>query len=170
MYEKLLETQGFDTKNIALLNDYGNRINPRDIRIYEDYMKDFIEARATFNIVCKHLGRRYRISGPRVRQILASVYSSIKEAKVKEANRVRAVEESGTRLFFVVDSIENNEEIFETLEQAQAFMLSGMNSGTNRRIRACIVRNAYKEEDLGTWNYDDEPNTFETIKLIEEEI
>ena len=71
-----------------------------------------------------------------------------------------------TRLFFVTDSAEDNEELFETLEGAQEHKLHGMNSFTNARIRICIVRNAYKE-DSGEWNYEDYSNTFETVKEIE---
>lgn len=72
-----------------------------------------------------------------------------------------------TRVFFVTDSKEDNEELHETLEQAQAYFLSSMSSGTGRRIRVCLVRNAYQEN--GGWNYDDHPNTFFTIKVLEKE-
>ena len=72
---------------------------------------------------------------------------------------------SGTRVFFVVDSVEDNEEIFETLEQAEAYFLSGLSETEGRRIRVCLVRNAYKED--GVWNYDDYSDTFTDIKTIQ---
>lgn len=74
-----------------------------------------------------------------------------------------------TRVFFVTDSREDNEELFETLEEAQAYKLSAMNSGTGRRIRICVVHSAYREPDINRWNYDDGWNAFETIKVLEEE-
>lgn len=69
--------------------------------------------------------------------------------------------ETDTRLFFVVDSTEENEEIYETLEEAESDSVNF----TKPRIRVCIVRNSYRE-DNGEWNYDDYLNTFETIKTI----
>ena len=80
----------------------------------------------------------------------------------------RVRERPDTRVFFVTDSLEDNEELHETLEQARAHLLSAMNSNTNRRIRVCLVRHAYKENER--WNYDDYSDTFTEIKLMEEEI
>ena len=74
---------------------------------------------------------------------------------------------SNTRVFFVTDSKEDNEELHTTLEGARAHLLSVMNSGTERRIRVCMVRNAYQEGDR--WNYDDQADTFTDIKLLEED-
>ena len=75
-----------------------------------------------------------------------------------------------TRVFFVVDSIEDNEEIFETKEEAVNW-LNGIAKKNKPRIYIAIVKNAYKEHDyigkkeLG-WNYDDRSDTFEIIKLL----
>lgn len=73
--------------------------------------------------------------------------------------------EDGTRLFFVTDSHEDNEEIFETLEEAEFYIKNEMDPGTGRRLRICLVNNAYRQED-GSWNYDDLSNTFETVKEL----
>lgn len=68
-----------------------------------------------------------------------------------------------TRVFFVVDSTEDNEEIYETLEEAQKWF--GMIAiGRKPRLRIAIVRNAYLER--GKWNYSDFADTFETVSDI----
>ena len=77
------------------------------------------------------------------------------------------MERTDTRVFFVTDSLENNEELHETLEQAQAHLSFAMSSNTHRRIRVCLVRHAYKENE--GWNYDDHQDTFTEIKLMEED-
>lgn len=66
-----------------------------------------------------------------------------------------------TRLFFVTDSADDNEEIFETLEDAEEY-IEATKFNAPPRIRICIVRNAYKEGG-GEWNYDDLSNTFTTV-------
>jgi hypothetical protein len=71
----------------------------------------------------------------------------------------------GTRLFFVADSFESNEEIFETLEEAEFYVKEELDEGSGRRLRICLVNNAYQQED-GKWNYDDQSNTFETVKEL----
>lgn len=77
---------------------------------------------------------------------------------------------SETRLFFVTDSPEDNEEIFATLEEAKQWV-KGMQKPEQARLRICIVRNAYIETGIDseniTWNYEDKSNTFETIKIME---
>lgn len=76
--------------------------------------------------------------------------------------------ENATRLFFVVDSVPANEEIFETLEEADKFYNAKVEAKEDSpRIRICIVKNAYRE-DNGGWNYDDQADTFETVKTIQE--
>ncbi len=69
-----------------------------------------------------------------------------------------------TRVFFVVDSIENNEEIFETLEEAQSYFLSVINAGDKGRLYIATVKNAYKEDN--NWNYKDLSDTFRIIKIL----
>lgn len=69
-----------------------------------------------------------------------------------------------TRVFFVTDSDDDNEELHETLEAARDYA----DTMTYPRIRVCIVRNAYRESN-GSWNYDDRSDTFETVKVITEE-
>jgi hypothetical protein len=64
-----------------------------------------------------------------------------------------------TRVFFVVDSPQDNEEIYETLEEAEAYQ------SKDKRIRIAIVQNAYKEAN-GSWNYEDLSNTFDFVKEI----
>lgn len=70
-----------------------------------------------------------------------------------------------TRVFFVTDSLEDNEELFETFEGALAYVRANMPSLVDPRIRVCFVQNAYRQGE--GWNYDDKANTFETIKEIE---
>lgn len=77
-----------------------------------------------------------------------------------------------TRVFFVVDSIEENEELFETLEDAQNYAVQ-MPQADKARVYIALVRNAYKDEDPSTddglskeWNYDDRSDTFKIIKII----
>jgi hypothetical protein len=73
---------------------------------------------------------------------------------------------SETRVFYIVDSAEDNEELFETLEDAQAYKLSAMSDPFTARISIGMVRNAYKDEINGIvrWNYDDENDTFNIVK------
>jgi hypothetical protein len=74
-----------------------------------------------------------------------------------------------TRVFFVTDGPyvsdgdAQNEELHETLEAAEKYAEGMMRP----RIRVCIVRNAYREDD-GTWNYEDHSDTFETVKVIKQ--
>lgn len=74
--------------------------------------------------------------------------------------------EEATRVFFVTDSIEANEELHETLEDAVDYAKNEMDAGSGRRIRVCIVRNAFREVD-GGWNYDDQADTFEEVKTLD---
>ena len=69
-----------------------------------------------------------------------------------------------TRLFFVTDSVEDNEEIFETLEDAEEYVQATKFKATPR-TRICMVKHAYREAN-GEWNYDDLSNTFETVKVV----
>ena len=74
--------------------------------------------------------------------------------------------EKETRLFFVVDSLEHNEEIFETLEDAQAYRISVIGTEPKSRLRICLVRNAFKCPVTSLWNYEDFNNTFTTVKTL----
>lgn len=76
-----------------------------------------------------------------------------------------------TRLFFVVDGYDmesdgrSNNEIFETLEEAQEFAVTIPKPS----IYICKVRNAYRESDgqgNWNWNYEDFSDTFDFIKEI----
>ncbi len=69
-----------------------------------------------------------------------------------------------TRLFFVVDSRETHEELFETREKAINRCDSLMTFGDDPRLRICMVKNAYRDGE--GWNYDDQADTFETIKEL----
>ena len=81
--------------------------------------------------------------------------------------------ESLTRVFYVVDSIEDNEELFETFEDAEAYQMTlsktrtqdEIGSPNEPRIRICMVRNAFREDD-GGWNYDDLSDTFNEVKTL----
>lgn len=68
------------------------------------------------------------------------------------------------RLFWVVDSDEDNEEIFETQDQANSY---AEKYGKREPYRIYIgeVRNFYQEAD-GGWNYDDHSDTFSHIITI----
>jgi hypothetical protein len=96
------------------------------------------------------------------------------EVTTKQGNIMNHVDEAdNTRVFFVTDSLDNNEEIFETLEEAEEFLdtipekreLDDIGQSNERRLRICLVRHAYKEAN-GGWNYDDCVDTFETIKAL----
>lgn len=67
-----------------------------------------------------------------------------------------------TRLFFVVDNYKTNEEIFETLQEADKYAATL----ANPKIKIAIVKNAYKE-DNGSWNYEDSADTFGYIKNLQ---
>jgi len=69
------------------------------------------------------------------------------------------------RLFWVVDSLNDNEEIFETLQEADEFLLT-LDPEDKPRINICIVKNAYKEEN-GQWTYEDLADTFEIIRKVQ---
>jgi len=69
-----------------------------------------------------------------------------------------------TRLFFVTDSEEDNEELHETLNEAKDY-ITEMSPAVTPRIRICMVRNAFKE-DSGGWNYDDQSDTFDEVKVL----
>lgn len=69
------------------------------------------------------------------------------------------------RLFYVVDSIEDSPEIFETLEEAEEYYRE-LDQGTGRRIRICEVQNYYKEAT--GWNYEDRESTFFELANVTE--
>jgi hypothetical protein len=68
------------------------------------------------------------------------------------------MEDSDTRVFFIIYGEETNRELFETLEKAEEFYNSIKDK--EKAIMIGMVRNAYKEVD-GSWNYDDLCDTFD---------
>lgn len=72
-----------------------------------------------------------------------------------------------TRLFFTVDSTEDNAEIFETLEEANHHFVT-LPTRAKPRIYIAIVRNSYREDmsNVQRWNYEDRSDTFDIIKII----
>lgn len=76
--------------------------------------------------------------------------------------------ENPTRVFFVVDAPDINEELFTELELAADEANELAKLGNEARVRICLVRHAYYEEELAGWNYDDWADTFETVKVIED--
>ena len=79
-----------------------------------------------------------------------------------------------TRVFYVVDSIEDNEEIFETLEEAETYFLS-LHTETNPRLFIAMVRHAFQEKTKDsdtktTWNYNDLSDTFHIIKILDKNL
>jgi hypothetical protein len=73
-----------------------------------------------------------------------------------------------TRLFYVTDSITENEEIFETKEEAMDSFVKL--EGEGAQIYIAEVKNAYREKVNGMiadqWNYDDRSDTFTIIKVL----
>ena len=67
---------------------------------------------------------------------------------------------SNTRLFWVVDSPEDNEEIFATREEADKYASETYDKKTPYRIYIAEVNNYYYDEQLNGWNYDDLADTF----------
>lgn len=76
------------------------------------------------------------------------------------------IKEDLTRVFYVVDSEEDNEELFETLEGAEAHLVSVINSGVKGRLYIAQVRNAYREPINDEWNYEDRSDTFNIIQIL----
>lgn len=80
------------------------------------------------------------------------------------------------RLFYVVDSSEDNEEIFETYGEAEAYFETlsptreddEVGDSNHRRIYIGIVNNTYKNTDH--FEYDDFSDTFMHIKTIKEDV
>jgi len=77
----------------------------------------------------------------------------------------RQLSDTQTRIFFVTDSFESNEEIFETLEEAEAYFNKNLRNEHGARIFVALVRNAYRE-DSGRWNYDDYSDTFTFLSEV----
>lgn len=71
-----------------------------------------------------------------------------------------------TRVFWVTDSTEDNEELFECLEDADEYIKATKFKATPR-IKVCIVKHAYKGDD-GEWTYDDQIDTFYTVSIYKE--
>ena len=69
-----------------------------------------------------------------------------------------------TRLFFVVENEEKNEELFETLEDADEYR--ELETEFKNRMFIALVCNAYYEKDLKKWNYEDMSGTFTKIKSL----
>jgi RNA polymerase subunit RPABC4/transcription elongation factor Spt4 len=86
--------------------------------------------------------------------------------KNKVCNMCADYEAKKTRVFFVISSEESNEEIFETLEEAEAYRISVIGTERGSMLRVALVRNAYFEEDIQKWNYEDLSDTFTFIKIL----
>jgi hypothetical protein len=71
-----------------------------------------------------------------------------------------------TRLFYVLDSDEANEEIFETLEDAEGAYAHENSISKTARLYIAQVRNAYRISELSEWNYEDHADTFTIIKIL----
>lgn len=67
------------------------------------------------------------------------------------------------RLFFVASSNDTNEEIFETLSEAEKFFET-IQKEEGARIEISIVKHAYK--DNGQWTYKDLSDTFKPIVIV----
>ena len=72
-----------------------------------------------------------------------------------------------TRIFFVTDSTKNNEEIFDIYEEAMG-SFNSLPAEDKPRLYIAKVKNAYYESDIKIWNYSDEANTFEIVKILRE--
>lgn len=64
------------------------------------------------------------------------------------------------RLFWVVDSPEDNEEIFATREKADKYAVKRYGKQAPYRIYIAEVKNYYWDKQAGGWNYDDQADTF----------
>ena len=85
------------------------------------------------------------------------------------------IKQKVTRVFFCVDSKENEPEIYETLEEAKEYLNSEyMKERKLKRIYIALVKNAYIEQEYSEitteedhiWNYDDFSDTFQIIKQL----
>jgi hypothetical protein len=70
-----------------------------------------------------------------------------------------------TRLFFVVDSKEDNEEIFDTYEDA-CDLYNKIKYSNHPRMYIAKVKNAFREKKPSGWNYDDLSDTFEIVQFL----
>lgn len=71
-----------------------------------------------------------------------------------------------TRLFFVTDTLEDNEEIFDTMETALTYF-DTLPKMDRPRLYVAMVRNAYIDASTDTWTYEDQGDTFvEILKTI----
>jgi hypothetical protein len=77
------------------------------------------------------------------------------------------IKKNKTRVFFVIDSLKDNEEIFETQEEALKYSAKHFSITNEPRLYIAIVENAYKEKN-GKWNYDDCYGTFDIIKHLDD--
>lgn len=79
------------------------------------------------------------------------------------------MENTETRVFFVVDSKDDNEEIYTSLEEAN-LAFDKLKGREGKRLYIAYVRNSYFTIDgrNGKWNYDDHSDTFNIIRIIRE--
>lgn len=74
-----------------------------------------------------------------------------------------------TRLFYVVDSIDDNEELYTTYQDAVNAHnnINFLRPESKPRLYIAEVKNAYYDEELQDWNYEDYSDTFNIVsKLI----
>lgn len=69
------------------------------------------------------------------------------------------------KLFFVTDSLKDNEEIFETQKEAEKHFKT-LDKKDKPRLYRASVKNYYIED--GSWNYEDNSDTFKIIKILYE--
>ena len=79
--------------------------------------------------------------------------------------------ENHTRVFFVVDvpeAVDIPEELYTELEPAADECDELEKLHHTPRLRVCLVRHSYYDEELRAWNYEDYADTFTAIKTIED--
>jgi hypothetical protein len=77
--------------------------------------------------------------------------------------------ENLTRLFFVVEGEESNQELFETKEEADACynFLTNFGNDYHAKMYIAMVKNTYRDPDSNyQWSYEDLADTFEIIKYF----
>jgi hypothetical protein len=71
-----------------------------------------------------------------------------------------------TRVFYVVDAPEVNEDIFDTLEAAEIEFEDMAKLNLGARLYIAEVNHAYWDDGAKGWNYDDQSDTFNIIKVL----
>lgn len=89
----------------------------------------------------------------------------IAELEKRDSKKTKDTPQIQPELFYVVESINTNEEIFLTKDEATNYF-NTLSFDDKPRIYVAVVKGAYYDEQAQAWNYNDFNDTFTKIASV----